>query len=760
MQQNNKTLAGMLALGLATAGLGGLLLREFWIHLEPVAWLPPEHLGANNPAGLEGLLTFGVPALLFTPTAILAVLGWLAGPADGDDAILRRHVLLDAVSYLALPVALMILYLWPMVGNGFLALGLAVLGLVAYKSYVLLSYLWRTVLSGEGAPRGPSWRGRLAVFLTAAALFGMAAPWVDQSLSTAGDEVSYLLLTHSLVVDGGLEVGPSVERGDWKEFYWGRWHKEMAHSQEELGTSLYPALLAPAYWLAGRLGVLLMNAAAMGLTAVLLLGWLAGCGLDRRSSALAVLLAVLSAPVFVMAQMAWPDSLGMLVLAAGLRLSGAQAAGRWLRLAGLAAATLLLALLKTRLAAMGAGLVLAWLLDELHGRWRWRGVLIGTGALAAAALGALALWGTAALPAEIRQAWHEQWPRVAWWQPAWIFAKGMALDQAYGVLPAAPVLILALAGLPVTLRRLPRPSLYLLGAAGGLMGSLVLGRFFVWYGGFAGPGRFISAMLPACALFMVIPVCRLSQGGWPRALMWLLAAPSLLYTWLLLVHPQWRFARSTGGNALLADLQQSLDLELFQLFPSSFAWSPATGFWLAALLLGAGGLAVWFWRADGEEPTFGSLGMGRVRSLTVALALALGAAGCLALAAWLPPAHAEVEHPAATGGRLWGGYDLPGDRHGRVLLPGESLSLPLNLPGGPVILRLVGESDQGGRLRLRLADRLLDPVEAGAGNLDLALGPVEVPAGRRRMEAAWTSDKDKSYLLLDRVEVLPSVGGH
>src|SRR5258708_38043453 len=75
---------------------------------------------------------------------------------------------------------------------------------------------------------------------------------------------------------------------------------------------------------------------------------------------------------------------------------------------------------------------------------------------------------------------------------------GLLFDQQFGVLPAAPVLLCALAGMAVLIRRSRRlaAELLILVAPYGL----VVGAYQMWWGGNSSPGRFVVPVLLPMAI--------------------------------------------------------------------------------------------------------------------------------------------------------------------------------------------------------------------------------------------------------------------
>lgn len=103
---------------------------------------------------------------------------------------------------------------------------------------------------------------RLAIFVASFIIYCAIAPWVQTTAWTTGDEPHYLLLTHSLLHDHDFDLRNNYDKNDYRVFYPpdmtarhivinGRGAQMPFH---DVGLSI---VLVPGYALAGRLGAML-----------------------------------------------------------------------------------------------------------------------------------------------------------------------------------------------------------------------------------------------------------------------------------------------------------------------------------------------------------------------------------------------------------------------------------------------------------------------------------------------------------------------
>jgi hypothetical protein len=350
-----------------------------------------------------------------------------------------------------------------------------------------------------GFGRTPPW----LLLVAATAVYAGVGLRHAAGLQVSGDEPHYLVMAQSLWRDHDLDLRDEYGGEEWAEFvpgplrpHWGGPRADgrpfPAHSPG------LPLLLAPAYAALGREGcVLLMTlvAAATALVSRRLALQLTG---DEAASR-AAWLAAAGPPLFFYSFHLYTEAPSALAAGSSLALLLGAPGMAAAALAATCAATLPWLHVKMIPAAVALGLVA---LVRLRGR-ALASFLVVAGAAAAAfcvyyasvfgLASPLALYG--GVPADARVL-------------TWRALPGLLLDRSFGLLPIAPVFVLALAGLPAVLRRREAWPHALVGLA--VLAPLLSWR--MWWGGQCPPARFLVPMVPFLAVALALRLARPRAG--------------------------------------------------------------------------------------------------------------------------------------------------------------------------------------------------------------------------------------------------------
>ena len=504
--------------------------------------------------------------------------------------------------------------------------------------YVLVLAAFVLVLGhgrGGGRPlaarlaRAPGWALVAAAFV----VFSGVGLHYAAGMPPTGDEPHYLVMAQSLWRDHDLDLRDEYEGEAWSEYTGGpvrpHWGAPRADGRPYPAHSPgLPVLLAPAYAALGRAGgVLLMAlvAAAAALVCRQLALELAG---DAEAAAWAWLAAV-GPPLFFYSFLLYTEAPSALFAGLSLLLLLRARGPADAAFAALAASALPWLHLKMVPAAAALGLVG---LVRLRGRALAAFVLvalaaaIGFGAYYSSVFGVaspLAVYG--GMPADANV--------VTWRAPV-----GLLLDRSYGLLPIAPVFLLALAGLPAFLRRRAAWPHGLVGIAV-LLPAL---SWRMWWGGQCPPARFLVPMLPFLAAALAL---RLSQSrhGLARWLPALWAAGSTLAA-VAAAEPAARFLLNRGNRPTRLWAALSGEVPIGDYLPSlthaSERDTRVALVWLAALclLLVLDHLAA---RRPRVDRAFASFGAAVGLLLLIGVAIDLGAGPALPVAAPSPPPAVE-----------------------------------------------------------------------------------------------------------------------
>ena len=667
----------------ATAAAAGLTLWNVW-------WLAGHEPGVFQ-AGLDGHGPdpYAWPRLLalWAPAAHALFAGAYVLLARWDPArTLRRHFVADQWSLVLILPLLAGLLVAGRDGHWRVGVGIWFTLFIGVKTAILVGGLWRWLTSHAV----PAARASIGIFLGAFLPYLFLGAHVVTAMSSTSDEPYYLLVSHSLLHDGDLDLANNFAARDYLPFYWGALPRDLRAIRPAadgkmfalLYQGLQPILLLPGYAAAGRAGAVitlnLFGAAALLLTFRFALA----SGASLRAAFLAWLGAAFSLPLVTYGASPFPEVSGALFATAAAfllwhpRLTRAAAVGAALCLAVMVAA-------KTRLFLLAPPIVLGF-----PRRASAKSLALAAGALGvmialASAYDALFLSGYVVWVSRdggVLRAleWFLRW---TFWAPLEYRGHlGLLFDQEFGLLVTAPVFALALAGIVVAVaeRRWRLLLLtagpfvftwYYLGA--GALGGIASRGLSQWYGGFSPPARFLAASLPLLAVLAAPALDRLrGRLGW--ALTAVLFAITLVCTAVMSAWPAWRFQGATGRLEPLLAVFRRTGLDPGRFLPTFI--TPGAGWeWPAlgalVLILLAGYALV---RAPGQDAPAGTWLTGGAAAL-VAAALLLGMA-------WAHPTglYPAVLGTGTSGAEFWGILTLSG---GRDAGPRERLVWASQRPG-------------------------------------------------------------------------------
>lgn len=592
-------------------------------------------------------------------------------------------------------------------------------------------------------------------------------PWSTAARPPDGDEPYYLLITHSLVHDFDAELTNNYAAGDARFFLDRPLAPQPGDPRGPDGTiysrhnELLPMVLAPGYWLAGKLGALATMALLTALTAWMTLRVARHYFPDRPGEALvAYAIFAFSPPLILYATQVWVEVpaalLGLLVvdrvhwLARAIELDTAKGAWNLRSWLSIGLPLILLPLLKIRFMLLALPLLfLAW----WYARRPWKPLLILCCALALVG-GGILVFNTLQFGNPLKIHGVEELALHQRSLDDYLEgALGLFFDAAFGLLPNAPVWLLLVPAL-VALGRLRTPLLRD-GSIFALPYLIVVVPRGEWYGGWSPPFRYGLFVLPFLALALIPLLAERHRPG-RRTVLLALGMTTLLLTVLWLTVPGWTYNFADGRTYLLDHLGRATGADVARFFPSSVRPRLATWLWPPILVLASFGL--WRWPLPLRR---------RALVFPIALAAICGLLVAVPLLAhrwptrWVECEDAQVvkelghAHPDR--------WVIERTRHrgGWMLPPNARLSAPV-VPGGRQVrlrieLDFVRNSDWPLLLEIRAGDAHLAswaPTNPRHWQT-LVLGPFAWPAGAPLVLEAVAEGprqgRDVNGILVDRI---------
>jgi hypothetical protein len=603
----------------------------------------------------------------------------------------------------------------------------------------------------------PMRRTALFVFVAAFVFYFSLLPLLAWQDELQGDEPYYLLITESLLEDADTNLANNYLNRDYLKFT-GRELKPQESDMERPGaivsehTVVLPALLLPAYAAAGKYGATAMMcvlAALLASNLYLLAGLL---GATSSVARLTSLFASLSPPFLCYAARIWPEvPAGLLSVYAFRKIleTGREEPGRR-RLPALLAALLavgLLAALKSRYLLIAAPLGVLMLVSLRKSKAALLAVLSGAAALA----GAVALINILSTGHVLRVHRLSELE----FQPAAGYLRallGLFLDHAFGLLPLAPIYLLAAPGLLLLFYR-ERGLFFKVVSLFPLYLFLVCSRGN-WYGEWAPPPRYLVCLMP----FLAALVARHLTGARMRNPATVLASFSVwgfVMGFIFTLSPGLGLSIADGSSQLANVSGISLGTSLLRFLPSFVhRIGPAALFWTLAALAGTLLLCAGTVRRIGEEKELGL----RLDPSPGVLALLVFSTALITLAAFVPQRTIEAEDRSLfhAGGDLfpapWTRARYAYEKNGWALPPGGSVGGRLLLSGEKkdfVVHFLIPPKEET-ELTLSLDGPEIAKVDVPKGAVQAVIpaGPVE--RGRHKFAI---ENEGPATVILDRVDL-------
>lgn len=376
------------------------------------------------------------------------------------------------------------------------------------------------LLAAEGS-RPLAWLGRVsgahvpkrATQLTAAAslLIAVGAAWAADPRVPGGDEPHYLVITQSLLKDGDLLIDNNHANRDYASYFGGTIDPDyLVRGKDGRIPSIHApgvsALVLPAFALFGFRGAQATLVFLFAITGALL--WRAAWQLTGDTSAAWFAWAAVagSTTMAALSFMVFPDAPGACAVAASvwLLVSLRDASNR--SVVSVAAALAALPWLHTRFSVLagliGVAVLVLIVIDRSRptaARWRRAALFSVVPAVSAAAWFSMfyVLYGTF----DPRAPYGPD-PEIRSW--IWGAVTGLFVDQQFGLLVFAPVLLAGVAG---SMMPAPRQSRLLSKLCLGvlLVYAMAVASYWMWWAGVPGlPARFLTAALPLLSVPLAV----------------------------------------------------------------------------------------------------------------------------------------------------------------------------------------------------------------------------------------------------------------
>ncbi len=404
----------------------------------------------------------------------------------------------------------------------------------------------------------------ILLFITLFTYYALIGAYTSASVSTDGDEPIYLINAHSLIHDGDLDLRNNIENRDYRDFLYNYEVSGGIFTTSIFKRLGFTLLILPGYLFWGRFGVVLLLNIITALAGCIALYWLSRLPVAGIKAKIAVVLVFCFAPLSIYSSHVFPEVAAALITIIALLLitSNARFSYLWMPLAFIG-----LVLLRMRFAITAFIVLLIFLVFNRRAkRATSRGFLLAIILAVAYVLldmiifkGAFFVGKYLSSPALSRM-----------FLPNINFIVGLMgsfVDQEFGLFIVSPIYIFAFIGLFFLIKIKHRAGSIIAATFFGVLCLVLMGRGWIWYGGYNPPGRFIAHLLPLLSLPLGYFIAT-SKDLVSRLLLGLGCILTCVITFFFILFPGLRFPVADGRAKFLELLSEHLGFDLARFFVS------------------------------------------------------------------------------------------------------------------------------------------------------------------------------------------------
>lgn len=472
----------------------------------------------------------------------------------------------DRFFWISAPVGILIQMFSPFSTNPQLWFGFFFLTLWAAKS-VLLATSLLTLQKHE------TLSGRM-LFFVFFWFFGAHAMWQAPIHSIQGDEPHYLLMAHSVVHDGDLNLFNEYSEKAYQIF-----HPDLLEPKPSdyvapgqifsrgLGAT-FSVVFAPFYAIGGHSGAQIFIILCAAFLIAQLYQLISNSCSNPTTALISVMLVASTSPILIYSSLVYPDIFAALLIVIALRIlkiPQSSKAGKSIP-AYIVIITTVLLFTKFRYFVPVSLLLAPVFFRELKKRYNWIIFLTTLGIFGVSYI----IIDHFILSGDLFLNRFGGISRISVYLPTFQDLRvlpGLLLDQESGLLVQSPIYFLVLAGIPMY--RGKKDALYWFSILGTPLTALSLLGHFAWHSLPTPPLRYLLPLLPPTAMFIAH-----SLNDWKnrsvhyRTLAVFCVSISWVHAWLITLKPAWQINLATGTAAIFESLAEVIKSPVPSFFPS------------------------------------------------------------------------------------------------------------------------------------------------------------------------------------------------